>query len=628
MPILLTPSTNIKTSEMKLSENESFRKSFLFPKKLQLSNNLQVALNNNPIEERDSYVLVLSINYQKFFSYDINKFLVYLPLNIQQVIQSNPEYFNRSQGPFNIRLPSDWLSFQAYCRTFHLEPFSAFDHHVLVTSIVHKQLANANTNANTNGNANANGNGYHEDNDNCSSISITSSMNSKRKLPGLGIEEGLVDPLIQYQKVFKTIMSDPIRIPSNARIFMLLDIIHEALSLPTHPKEFGDMIFYIVYDYEYIEEAMNALPIVPITDTSIFLEKYFPPRKKSHRSHHQLPDFKLIIRLSPFLTVINDKDDLKEDNRFLEVIILDEGLRSWRRLFINKLKASLVNSSDENKRTKSDEDTITPIWLQDSNTSIPLDFLNDSVVYVRSPKMKKLYEEYPCFRQAIGLPDNLTSNGSLSDSYQYDALVKYEYQSRNEMIGNQNDFTLLVVFIINNIVFNIFHPMKQIGSLPCSWLEGEATLNNLYSIGIQHVPLHDVPFLYGVVPKVKSTIVSVFSFTLLGNATKPCSWDENLCYKPLITFIREDDDYDSLCRRICTITGESIEESLKYRLAVVDKKIPYFISKQSQGLGLIQENVNDKMKDYDKNSVWELLKVKYPLFVEQSFFDIQKIYLE
>jgi hypothetical protein len=92
----------------------------------------------------------------------------------------------------------------------------------------------------------------------------------------------------------------------------------------------------------------------------------------------------------------------------------------------------------------------------------------------------------------------------------------------------------------------------------------------------------------------KSTFVSIASFQLFGNVAKLSETDT----EPFLTFIKDDDDIDSLRRRIGLMTGEADEEWGKYRLAFIkDHKFPFFLP-------------ND-----DESSVWELLESTFPNYV-------------
>ena len=42
-------------------------------------------------------------------------------------------------------------------------------------------------------------------------------------------------------------------------------------------------------------------------------------------------------------------------------------------------------------------------------------------------------------------------------------------------------------------------------------------MSSLFTVGLQHVAVDDMMFMLGKHPSIKSCIVSVFNFTLLGN---------------------------------------------------------------------------------------------------------------
>jgi len=71
--------------------------------------------------------------------------------------------------------------------------------------------------------------------------------------------------------------------------------------------------------------------------------------------------------------------------------------------------------------------------------------------------------------------------------------------------------------------------------------------------------------------------VSVFSFTLLGSCVQAC--DPNHFSGPFVTYVREDDDYDTLARRMAAVTGEHEAEWSTYRLAVVHNRTPYHLQR-------------------------------------------------
>lgn len=115
-------------------------------------------------------------------------------------------------------------------------------------------------------------------------------------------------------------------------------------------------------------------------------------------------------------------------------------------------------------------------------------------------------------------------------------------------------------------------------NFPDSWLDAQNTLNNLFTLGAQFLSHRDIYFMKGLHPSVKSTIVSVFNFTLLGNKVVRCQADA-FC-GPFISYVREDDDYFALSARLAAIAGEPPGEFEKVRLAVVNRvRVATFISK-------------------------------------------------
>lgn len=70
-------------------------------------------------------------------------------------------------------------------------------------------------------------------------------------------------------------------------------------------------------------------------------------------------------------------------------------------------------------------------------------------------------------------------------------------------------------------------------------------------------------------PRIRSMVLSVFSFTLTGQMAVPLPCREyTQGGGPFVSYIREDDDYQSLARRLAAITGDSKEEWWKMRLAI------------------------------------------------------------
>lgn len=100
-------------------------------------------------------------------------------------------------------------------------------------------------------------------------------------------------------------------------------------------------------------------------------------------------------------------------------------------------------------------------------------------------------------------------------------------------------------------------------------------ISRLYYVGVMYVSPLDMVFMSNKHPTIRSMPVTVFNFTLLGSVVQPC--DVDLFGGPFMTYVREDDDYDSFFARVRAISGDSEEEWEKVRTAVVKQRIPYFI---------------------------------------------------
>jgi ubiquitin C-terminal hydrolase len=157
-------------------------------------------------------------------------------------------------------------------------------------------------------------------------------------------------------------------------------------------------------------------------------------------------------------------------------------------------------------------------------------------------------------------------------------------------IFNEDDdkaYPMALLHIRDNMISDIYQASHLVELLYFFWPEAlDSLMNTMHrKLAVQHIARADLIWMRGEHPSIRSTMVSVFNFTLLGNGCSPIPLDsvEPLAFAgPALSYVRQDDDYESVCRRIAELFGESIEESAKYRLAVVHKRIPTFISR---GLG-------------------------------------------
>ena len=96
----------------------------------------------------------------------------------------------------------------------------------------------------------------------------------------------------------------------------------------------------------------------------------------------------------------------------------------------------------------------------------------------------------------------------------------------------------------------------------------------------------------------KSFFVSIASFQLFGNVAKLVETDT----EPFLSYIKDNDDIDSVRRRIGLMTGEPEEEWTNYRLAFIrEQRLPTFISSNNE------------------SSVWELFESTFPNWVSTSY---------
>jgi hypothetical protein len=107
--------------------------------------------------------------------------------------------------------------------------------------------------------------------------------------------------------------------------------------------------------------------------------------------------------------------------------------------------------------------------------------------------------------------------------------------------------------------------------------------NCLYRIGVQHASPEDMLFMQGRHPAIRSCILSVYSFTLVGSFATPCDAMSPVTGAPFLSYVREDDDFWSLARRLGAVTGDL--DWAQYRLAFIVRKNPFFIPRPSPQMG-------------------------------------------
>jgi hypothetical protein len=100
---------------------------------------------------------------------------------------------------------------------------------------------------------------------------------------------------------------------------------------------------------------------------------------------------------------------------------------------------------------------------------------------------------------------------------------------------------------------------------------------------VQHASPEDMLFMQGRHPAIHSCILSVYSFTLVGSFASPCDAMSPVTGAPFLSYVREDDDFWSLARRLGAVTGDP--DWAQYRLAFILRKTPFFIPRPSPQMG-------------------------------------------
>jgi hypothetical protein len=136
-------------------------------------------------------------------------------------------------------------------------------------------------------------------------------------------------------------------------------------------------------------------------------------------------------------------------------------------------------------------------------------------------------------------------------------------------------YPLSMVLIRDKVAAGVFTKNHTAENYPYFFPEALTQMDSVWNIGIQHFSPEDLVWLTGGTDKIKSMPISVFSFTLHGSCVEVC--DPELFSGPFVSYIKEDDDYDTMVKRLGVITGEIEAVWNAYNLAVVSNKTPFFI---------------------------------------------------
>ena len=241
-----------------------------------------------------------------------------------------------------------------------------------------------------------------------------------------------------------------------------------------------------------------------------------------------------------------------------------------------------------------------------STDSHPVDseFIEDEVVYVSIQLYNDLIlsDFIDVIKSTIGIPTSLNGTEEVEIS-------EFEYSHYNSILSEpiihqESEKFMFPTYPLITYVVEPLHDMRIISSSPP--FQDQLHISD-HSYGglslredkmcIQHVSRGDLDFMLKT--SHSSILVVVCNFTLNGKAAEPC---DNFGM-PFLSYLKIDDDYDSLSSRFVEVTGD--QEILKLRLAVIEDKIPQFFTRSSTS---------------ENTSIWSLVNLKSPVV----WFGIQR----
>ena len=425
-----------------------------------------------------------------------------------------------------------------------------------------------------------------------------------------------------------------LRAPGHANVLQFLQYASEHLQLPL-----TQLIFYIVKrTAKYVSRDDDpfvgvAEPIKNLncmhdnTDLGLDMDNLvefiavFKGKKSSS---------KFFYNISPFSLWSSAKqEDLRFTHRFMEIFITDERVRAIRREKLNhsqdafstghpilsdyvKQSAVADEPSDAKRRKLVGGDSLQYLSTAPSHETgddgickVPSLFLDEKKVYFKTEIVSggEISSMMPSLRRTLGVPLGEVVNGM--DDSKYAALLNYAATSLAEPLENCVDFPLLLFALDSQdrSLRRIYSGDAALNSIMKSWIDSSVSPRDTKYACVQHAHMDDLIFMAGL-GEVESMAVIVYNFTLgAGNVANLL--EPSLFGGPFFTYVRIDDDYDSLWRRICELTGEcetptsSAKECIN-RLVCIYERIPFPLNKN------VDEN--------NSKTVWEVVRSKYSKF--------------
>mmetsp|Transcript_6273 Transcript_6273/g.9471 ORF Transcript_6273/g.9471 Transcript_6273/m.9471 type:complete len:1457 (+) Transcript_6273:112-4482(+) len=393
--------------------------------------------------------------------------------------------------------------------------------------------------------------------------------------------------------------------------------------------------------------------------------------------------------------------DIDTPQRGLEFILVDDRMRSERMTWLSERifpQAAALYSEQLKARNVSTVMDLSPVYKEITWPSgvlpVPDEFVSLNRIYIRVPAdsamhlddLLRIVRHHICLTDEIQHHGNLVaSNTEMTGEFSQDeneicsgkrpihdanvrnvkpkiSAISTENESGTDMdafdyreypwfkmiqlsqISPMTSHPAIIAFtIFNHQVGNILLSSSQLYTLPGSWVDyfsSDCASFPIHSLGVQYVTVEEWKNMTGCAPlcagvRMRSFPVAVHRFELYMNFAKPVPSNSGPC----LSYIREDDTFESVVHRLSVITGEL--DLATVRLAVVCKQnIPHYISRVHDSTptlevysGVVEGDPCPDTTDLVVNpsflsdtsatskSVWEVFLVHYPEYTIHTELD-------
>lgn len=468
---------------------------------------------------------------------------------------SSPQY-SRMLLPFHtIRSAKGWLQYMATKKTFHVEPLTFFDMYVMEMAIIRRnqekiaKRSNAKNKEQKQSKQNlmpsmetsddpgqtslkrkaSTLNGSFESQGESDSNHLTSSQNTMET-----VDESESDALSETASTSSIASSDIeimidtqtnirmrttsvgqttrlcdiiVDLPINITLKEVVEYVHRKLKCAPDIGSGNLALFVCNIDKDWSDDLSYIKPMLAFEAKS--LEMFLSERRTNlsvGKQQINSSKFAMSYQILPF-NLLNGQNDLRTKIRFLEVLIIDNRIKIWRRRYLREKSQYREDQSEiATKRQKvTDTDSHSSsfmMWPDDRKTiAINPEFIVDSRVFVRVKNEMKVYELVNVLRAVIGIPVNINANGGTDppsshepskpledqkDSSSGDAQSNYQLLdadhrseskkirqfdviSEDASIVNSSPYPFALLFINDNVIEDIYVPQCESRRLMPSW---------------------------------------------------------------------------------------------------------------------------------------------------------------